>query len=146
MGKRVVATPFFGHFQVDLCSQCDLWQDHPQCVLRDCSVCECQDPPVWARTADCGGKQVDPQVTPANTDAFGTLDSFKAGSFAQEGSDVVVDLRENPERFTGYSGESAAKVWDEIHNRNCFPLADEGSEVCMSPAWHRVYNRLLSGL
>jgi ERO1-like protein alpha len=66
--------------------------------------------------------------------------------------EVVVNLRENPERFTGYSGESAAKVWDEIHNRNCFQLADTQStnnttsESCMSPGWQRVYNRLLSGI
>merc|ERR1712232_896738 len=46
----------------------------------------------------------------------------------------------------------AAKVWDEVHNRNCFqPIhnnstSDVDSEVSMSPAWRRVYNRLLSGL
>jgi hypothetical protein len=30
---------------------------------------------------------------------------------------------ENPERFTGYSGPSAAKVWDAIYNENCFNVA-----------------------
>ena len=32
---------------------------------------------------------------------------------------------ENPERFTGYSGPSAAKVWDAIYNENCFNVAQK---------------------
>lgn len=38
---------------------------------------------------------------------------------------VYVDLIENPERFTGYSGPSAAKVWDAIYNENCFNIAQK---------------------
>ncbi|CAO3564322.1 unnamed protein product [Mortierella alpina] len=38
---------------------------------------------------------------------------------------VYVDLMENPERFTGYSGPSAAKVWDAIYNENCFNVAQQ---------------------
>ncbi|KAG0378907.1 hypothetical protein BGX24_002401, partial [Mortierella sp. AD032] len=38
---------------------------------------------------------------------------------------VYVDLMENPERFTGYSGPSAAKVWDAIYNENCFNVAQK---------------------
>lgn len=36
-----------------------------------------------------------------------------------------MDLTENPERFTGYSGPSAAKVWDAIYNENCFNVAQK---------------------
>ena len=31
-----------------------------------------------------------------------------------------VDLAENPERFTGYAGPSANKVWKAIYEENCF--------------------------
>lgn len=31
-----------------------------------------------------------------------------------------VDLIENPERFTGYAGHSAHKVWRAIYEENCF--------------------------
>ena len=31
-----------------------------------------------------------------------------------------VDLLENPERFTGYAGAPAAKIWDAIYKENCF--------------------------
>lgn len=34
-----------------------------------------------------------------------------------------MDLIANPERFTGYAGPSAAKVWDAIYNENCFNVA-----------------------
>lgn len=31
-----------------------------------------------------------------------------------------VNLLDNPERFTGYAGAPAAKIWDAIFNENCF--------------------------
>ncbi|KAF9931935.1 hypothetical protein FBU30_009230 [Linnemannia zychae] len=48
---------------------------------------------------------------------------------------VYVDLMENPERFTGYSGPSAAKVWGAIYDENCFNVAQKmqlaaGCEQC----------------
>lgn len=33
---------------------------------------------------------------------------------------AYVDLSLNPERFTGYAGESAARVWEAIYRENCF--------------------------
>ena len=33
---------------------------------------------------------------------------------------VYIDLLKNPERFTGYSGESARRVWAAIYEQNCF--------------------------
>lgn len=33
---------------------------------------------------------------------------------------VFVDLLKNPERFTGYDGEAAHKVWRSIYEENCF--------------------------
>lgn len=46
---------------------------------------------------------------------FCVLDDSSADS---EG--IYVDLYENPERFTGYAGESASKVWKAIYEENCF--------------------------
>lgn len=34
-----------------------------------------------------------------------------------------VSLVDNPERFTGYAGESAKQVWDTIYRENCFSKA-----------------------
>lgn len=35
-----------------------------------------------------------------------------------------VDLSLNPERFTGYSGPSASRVWRSIYEENCFGLSE----------------------
>ena len=33
---------------------------------------------------------------------------------------IFVDLMKNPERFTGYAGASANRVWRSIYEENCF--------------------------
>lgn len=33
---------------------------------------------------------------------------------------IYVDLLLNPERFTGYSGDSAHRIWNSIYQENCF--------------------------
>lgn len=35
---------------------------------------------------------------------------------------VYVDLLANPERFTGYSGKSAHRIWRAIYEDNCFDV------------------------
>jgi len=34
------------------------------------------------------------------------------------------DLVRNPERFTGYAGQSAVNIWKLIYDQNCFKLVD----------------------
>lgn len=41
-----------------------------------------------------------------------------------------MDLKENPERFTGYSGPSAAMVWKAIYEENCFDVSKEMTAGC----------------
>lgn len=150
--QRTVASPFFAHFKVNLCSECGLWQDSSLCVLRSCSVCECDDPPAWAKGDDCGGQQVDQGVvagtSPLIAAGWPLAKPALEGGASADGEEVVVDLRLNPERYTGYDGSSAAKVWDAVHSSNCFqaPQQAEGEEVCLLAREQRVYNRLLSGL
>jgi len=149
--KRIVSTPFFAHFKVNLCSSCALWQDNPLCLLRDCAVCECENPPAWAWDVECGLPQVEQHLV------LGTSPRIIAGwpplsssseEVTSESEGVVVDLRENPERYTGYGGESAATVWKAVHSENCFqpPQQAGDGEVCLLPREQRVYNRLLSGI
>lgn len=35
-----------------------------------------------------------------------------------------VDLTLNPERFTGYTGPSAHRVWEAIYKENCFGMTE----------------------
>jgi len=159
--RRIVATPFFSHFKIDLCSECQLWKDSPMCVLRDCSVCECESPPIWASEVDWMPDELECQhiedevVTSVDahvTDTFGSLVQtdtfFGEDTTAEEDEDtaVVVDLRKNPEQYTGYTGRSAEKVWKAVHEENCFQQEDESDGTCGLSADQRVYNRVISGM
>lgn len=63
---------------------------------------------------------------------------------------MYVDLIENPERFTGYAGPSANKVWQSIYQENCF--RDEAAErQSISAIWNKcverqAFYRVVSGL
>lgn len=35
-----------------------------------------------------------------------------------------MDLTLNPERFTGYSGPAAHRIWEAIYDENCFGIAE----------------------
>lgn len=52
---------------------------------------------------------------------------------------VYVDLLKNPEKFTGYVGQSTWKIWKAIYEENCF----ESDGQCIEK---RVFYRLISGL
>lgn len=58
---------------------------------------------------------------------------------------MYVNLQNNPERFTGYAGEPANRIWNAIYNENCFkPLNPfNPSQECIEK---RVFNNLISGL
>ena len=169
--QKIVSTPFFSHFKIDLCSSCELWHDTPLCMLRDCGVCECDEPPEWAEQVewmpvrtnhdpsdDC--HHIDDQVVIGvdsdiqsswHEDASSELSFMnegeeKSGGIVEDGA-VVVDLKLNPERYTGYSGPSAEKVWSAIHSDNCFTIKDEAEgPYCSLTPEQRVYNRIISGL
>jgi len=40
-----------------------------------------------------------------------------------------VDLLQNPEKFTGYAGPSANRVWKSIYEENCFGAVPKGSYI-----------------
>lgn len=67
-----------------------------------------------------------------------------------------VDLLLNPERYTGYKGESAHRIWNSIYLENCFDQMSKNAllthinkvpkhlnNLCME---QRAFYRLLSGL
>lgn len=67
-----------------------------------------------------------------------------------------VDLLLNPERYTGYRGDSAHKIWRSIYSENCFGDVDwkktlfsrqddksPFSDLCME---QRAFYRLISGM
>jgi ERO1-like protein alpha len=53
----------------------------------------------------------------------------------------VVNLLRNPERFTGYAGSAAHRVWGMLHEANCFSEQPDGP--CLE---QRFFHRVLSGM
>ena len=189
---QIVQTPYFAHFKLDLCSTCSLWEDMPMCTMQDCTVCECDNAPTWSyinvealpRTGPDMESCSSSGVVTDDTQVVTTVESsvregwplFSADPFAtvpglpslSDDTAQVVDLRLNPEKFTGYTGPSAEKVWSAVHSTNCFqPPApspssatigeedgDENSRnntneddaYCELTAEQRLYNRFISGL
>ncbi|GIZ43489.1 hypothetical protein CKM354_000671400 [Cercospora kikuchii] len=45
-----------------------------------------------------------------------------------------VSLLDNPERFTGYSGEGAHQIWESIYRENCFARSSQGPSDAQSEA------------
>ncbi|KAL4152057.1 hypothetical protein PRNP1_008992 [Phytophthora ramorum] len=69
--------------------------------------------------------------------------------WATQGGDeetmAYINLLENPERYTGYSGVQAERIWKAIYEENCFTPSEESKldGMCLE---ERVYYRLISGL
>jgi len=178
--KKVVETPFFSHFKIDLCTECELWQDAPLCRMKDCGVCECEEPPEWSfenvhespptgPDPTCGDDGLVFVVAAADDDYENVVDGWSlvgktktttggggAGfsfSWMEEEEDDddnddsnnsgggarVVDLLKNPEKYTGYTGPSAEKVWSAIHERNCFQKPAKRKR--QQPRFNRVIDR-----
>jgi ERO1-like protein alpha len=60
----------------------------------------------------------------------------------RDGAMSYVNLQHNPERYTGYVGPTATRIWNAIYEENCFQEAG-GGEHCFE---ERVFFRLMSGL
>ncbi|KAF9134006.1 hypothetical protein BGW39_008350 [Mortierella sp. 14UC] len=132
--QEIVSMPFFRYFKVNLYKECPFWDGAGLCMNRDCSV-ETMDkqkiPQQW-RSEALGKVSM-----PTTNQLFGAMpvkpamikdQEFCAPDIATD--EVYVDLKENPERFTGYSGPSAGMVWKAIYEENCFDVSKEMTAGC----------------
>ncbi|KAJ1455780.1 endoplasmic reticulum Oxidoreductin 1-domain-containing protein [Pelagophyceae sp. CCMP2097] len=187
---------FFRYFKVDLDRTCKFFPDDGQCAREACSVDVClpTELPALYQEEERGRSEWNAaNANNANNGAavfcqqqFGELDdvivdrSSDAAGWAEDGGEEVwihqddsaagmeyLDLIKNPERFTGYEGEPAARIWRAIYDENCFRPdkrsvtpkealvsawrppqssgdgAAEHEDVCLE---RRVFYRLISGL
>ncbi|KAF9321134.1 hypothetical protein BG003_003327 [Podila horticola] len=125
--RNIINTKYFKFYKLNLYGTCPFWTENHFCTNEDCSVATLDEksiPEEWTSAA------LSALSSPMNGMNFQPFKScqLKDQDFCQvddeaKGEGVYVDLTENPERFTGYSGPSAAKVWDAIYNENCFNVA-----------------------
>ncbi|KAG0474023.1 hypothetical protein HPP92_015880 [Vanilla planifolia] len=155
--QDLVITPFFRYFKVKLWCDCPFWPDDGMCRLRDCSVCECPDyefPEPFKKPFS--GLSVDDLICQEGKPKAAvdrTLDSRAFRGWVEidnpwtqddetdNAEMTYVNLQLNPERYTGYVGPSARRIWEAIYTENC-PKYPAG-EVCPEK---RVLYKLISGL
>uniref|UniRef100_A0A3B5AYS7 Endoplasmic reticulum oxidoreductase 1 beta n=1 Tax=Stegastes partitus TaxID=144197 RepID=A0A3B5AYS7_9TELE len=153
--KKLTERDYFRYYKVNLKRPCPFWPDDGHCAIKDCHVEPCPE--------------VRPQAHPhlnQSKEAFADWarhdDKCHYCAVYETSPDAeYVDLLLNPERFTGYKGPSAWRVWNSIYEENCFkprsvyrplnPLAPSRGEgfynwlegLCLEK---RVFYRLISGL
>ncbi|KAL2494456.1 Endoplasmic reticulum oxidoreductin-1 [Forsythia ovata] len=128
---KIVKYPFFRYFKVKLWCDCPFWPDDGMCRLRDCSVCECPEnefPEIFKKSSSHSHSSDDIVCQEGKPEA--TVDHEM----------TYVNLQLNPERYTGYTGPSARRIWDAIYTENC-PRYPSGQ--CHEK---RILYKLISGL
>ncbi|XP_038634826.1 ERO1-like protein alpha isoform X1 [Scyliorhinus canicula] len=191
--QKLLESDYFRYYKVNLKKPCPFWSDSSHCGLKDCAVqpCEPNEIPAGIRSESFKYTE-EPNVISQNAHECEKAEKLGAvnNSLSEETKQAVldwtrhddstdnfcevddehcpdaeyVDLLLNPERYTGYKGLEAWKIWNSIYEENCFkpnsirrpfnPLipgkGDEGGsfhnwlkELCLEK---RSFYRTISGL
>jgi ERO1-like protein alpha len=164
--QKLMSHSFFRYYKLNLWRKCEFFPDDGQCALRVCAVDECsQVPPTlnvgalhyisffitcalfkeeieneqaWLLEADTELSKVDSSVDVQNLERWNEFDNPWTVDIADKTA-TYIDLAKNPERYTGYVGHTATRIWKAIYEENCFGDSDKCIEK-------RVFYRLISGL
>ncbi|XP_056134955.1 ERO1-like protein alpha [Lampris incognitus] len=191
--QSLLESDYFRFYKVNLNKACPFWTDNSHCGLSDCAVkpCSPDEVPEGIRSGrhnkysaeaneqldDCEKAKhlgaVNVSLSKETREALQDWNKHddEAERFCVTDDEAspdsqYVDLLLNPERYTGYKGPEAWKIWNSIYEENCFkphimkrPLnpvtfySGKGSEVKTFNSWlegqcveKRTFFRLISGL
>ncbi|CAI9566838.1 unnamed protein product [Staurois parvus] len=191
--QKLLETDYFRYYKANLKKPCPFWNDNSHCGIRDCAVQPCPTDAVppgikspgykYTEAANRNGElecekekrlgAVDESLSEAAQEAFSQWnhhddnsdDNFCEHDDEESPDAEYVDLLINPERYTGYKGSDAWKIWNSIYEENCFkpkavkrplnPLASGRGKKkeTMFYSWleglcveKRAFYRLISGL
>lgn len=167
---KIVNSDFFKFFKLNLFSECPFWDDNNGfCTNRACAVDIVENgyedlPDYWQPEMlgkindlnDLDNQPIDAQDELLNQlcdKKFITanhyaplncrdIDYCDVDYITNHPDAVLVDLTNNPERFTGYGGEQAGLIWKSIYSENCFQL-DDSSKTTLAKD---VFYKLISGM
>uniref|UniRef100_A0A0L0NTH1 Oxidoreductin n=1 Tax=Candidozyma auris TaxID=498019 RepID=A0A0L0NTH1_CANAR len=150
---ELIQKPFFRFFKLDLDKQCKFWNAQHFCATRNCAV-EVLPPEQfnWLDVPDDLSPSKLGEILRASSahDEAETCEDLDYCHIDDDHNCVFVDLKENPERFTGYGGAQSFDVWKAIYSENCFPNTNPMS---MSPGLEpeqcvekNLFYRLISGM
>ncbi|OSD06861.1 endoplasmic oxidoreductin [Trametes coccinea BRFM310] len=121
----LVETPFFKYFRADLYRDCPYWQENGFCMNRECGITTVDESEIPERWRAAELSKIEMPAGDQRTELPGCyyrdsdycfLDDMTEGDY--------IDLTLNPERFTGYAGPSAHRVWKAIYEENCFGMSE----------------------
>ncbi|CAJ0578260.1 unnamed protein product, partial [Mesorhabditis spiculigera] len=175
--------PFFRYYKVNMDKQCPFWPDDRQCGSKECGIATCDDEvpaglkrPAVVTTKNNGDKKISGCAPSDSSNSFDPVDRSLSEGERQRHAEWdehdradhdkfcevddedstemhYVDLLKNPERYTGYGGDGALRIWKSIYQENCFKpdpkfdknfLANPNNfGLCLEK---RVFYRLISGL
>lgn len=124
---ELVTTPFFKYYKVDLYRECPFWQENGFCMNRACGIEDTDEsdiPEKWRAKALSAVQTGDMQGGVSGCYFRDDDFCFIEDDATNEGQ--YIDLSINPERFTGYAGDSSHNVWKAIYQENCFGLSEAG--------------------
>uniref|UniRef100_A0A6J0V247 ERO1-like protein alpha n=1 Tax=Pogona vitticeps TaxID=103695 RepID=A0A6J0V247_9SAUR len=144
--QKLLESDYFRYYKVNLKKPCPFWNDNSHCGIRDCAVKPCPSDEVpggirsesYKYSEDANSFSDDCEKAERLGAVDGSLSEETARALLQwtrhddssdnfcEVDDVYspdaeyVDLLLNPERYTGYKGPEAWKIWNSIYEENCF--------------------------
>ncbi|KAL1705002.1 hypothetical protein EV121DRAFT_204574 [Schizophyllum commune] len=137
---ELVSKPFFKYFRADLYRECPFWPDDGQCNEAGCGITSLDESDVPEKFRAKALSQVSsvsevhklPGCYYRDTD-FCYLDD-DTGTQAQPTTGEYYDLSTIPERYTGYAGQDARRIWRAIYEENCFGLSELNLMKTKNPA------------
>ncbi|KAI0358422.1 endoplasmic oxidoreductin [Trametes cingulata] len=137
----LVETPFFKYFRVDLYRDCPYWQENGFCMNRECGITTVDESDIPERWRAAELSKVEMPSRDHRTELPGCYYRDSDYCFLDDETEGdYIDLSLNPERFTGYAGPSAHRVWKAIYEENCFGMTEWDVLPSKTP------NRALGGL
>uniref|UniRef100_A0A2D4J340 ERO1-like protein alpha n=1 Tax=Micrurus lemniscatus lemniscatus TaxID=129467 RepID=A0A2D4J340_MICLE len=146
--QELLQSDYFRYYKVNLKKPCPFWSDGSHCGIRHCAVNPCPSEAVPCGIRSETNKYSEAAAaTPLaesceKAENLGAVDKSLSEETARamiqwtqhddssenfcEADDIhspeaeYVDLLLNPERYTGYKGPEAWKIWNSIYEENCF--------------------------
>ncbi|PPQ62937.1 hypothetical protein CVT24_006177 [Panaeolus cyanescens] len=133
--SKLVHEPFFRYFQVDLYRECPFWSNNGFCSNPSCAITSVDESDVPEKWRAKALSQVDPSSIEKRHSLPGCYYRDSDFCFLDDNTEGdYFDLRLVPERYTGYSGADANRVWRSIYEENCFGLTEMNLMSGKSPA------------
>ncbi|ORC89850.1 endoplasmic reticulum oxidoreductin [Trypanosoma theileri] len=150
--NNITSRPFFRYFKVNVDKPCPYWAVQLLCISEEnsCQVCSCDANDV-PEALKYPHDMSDPSVVESRVSYEGekhpNMDLW--GVWKDSDSEATyVDLLQNPEANTGYSGPMASRVWQAIYKENCMTEVNQEGDSTEEKECKevQVFRKLISGL